>query len=230
MVPAFIKNLWSAGIVGTFLAGLFVLMPIVLTIVIFNWVIEKIATVLGPGSFLGDLLMTGGGSIIGSNHAILAYLFGILIAITLIWLLGLLVKARAKQRFNRSIDELFERIPVIRSIYKPVAQVMRLFSTEDNKELKSMTVVMCRFGGAAGADILALLTRPEVYTINGERRQLIYMPTSPLPMSGGLIFVAEANIYPVPGMAVDDLMKIYLSLGVLAPETVGRELGIGDRH
>jgi uncharacterized membrane protein len=39
-------------------------------------------------------------------------------------------------------------------------------------------------------------------------------------MSGGLVMVNEDAIVPVPEMKVDDLLRIYFSLGALAPETM----------
>jgi uncharacterized membrane protein len=39
-------------------------------------------------------------------------------------------------------------------------------------------------------------------------------------MSGGLVLVAETAVTPVPEMKVDDLLKIYVSLGTLTPEVM----------
>lgn len=89
-----------------------------------------------------------------------------------------------------------------------------------------MQVVMCRFGGSTGADVLAVLTTPQTYTVGGEPRLLVCLPTSPVPMSGGLVFVPEANVETVDGMDVDELMKIYFSLGVLAPDAT-RDTDLG---
>ena len=111
---------------------------------------------------------------------------------------------------------LFGRIPLIKSVYKPVAQVVRLFSGDEAKEVKAMQVVMCTFGD--GASVLALLTTADTYLINDIPQQLVYLPTSPLPMSGGLVFVPESKVRIVKSLSVDDLMKIYFSLGALAPE------------
>ncbi len=84
-----------------------------------------------------------------------------------------------------------------------------------------MNVVSCRFGGGGnGVDVLALLASQVVYNIAGERRRLVYLPTAPIPMSGALVLVAETAITPVPEMKVDDLLKIYVSLGALAPEVL----------
>ena len=56
----------------------------------------------------------------------------------------------------------------------------------------------------------------------GERRLLVYLPTSPLPAWGGLVLVPETAVIPVPDMDADALIKLYFSFGVLAPETIPR--------
>jgi uncharacterized membrane protein len=87
-----------------------------------------------------------------------------------------------------------------------------------------MSVVSCRFFGTGdtAVDILALLASQQLYLISGERRRLVYLPAAPIPMSGGLVFVSDTAITPVPDMKVDDLLKIYVSLGALAPEVIPR--------
>jgi uncharacterized membrane protein len=85
-------------------------------------------------------------------------------------------------------------------------------------EIKAMRVVMVRFGGVGGADVLALQPSLQAYDMpGGDRRVMVYLPTSPLPMSGGLVLVPEASVTPVPGMTADDLLRVYVSLGALAP-------------
>jgi uncharacterized membrane protein len=81
-----------------------------------------------------------------------------------------------------------------------------------------MSVVMCRLGGQHGADVPALLASREAYQVGGDRRLLVYLPTSPLPAWGGLVLVPEAAVVDVPSMDADALIRLYLSFGVLAPE------------
>jgi len=213
-----LRYAWEKGITSAFLTGLFVLLPIILTFLIIEWIVAKLRGALGPGSVLGDLLTSGGSSLIGPGHEILGFWLGLAIALVGIWALGVLVKAQAKRQLDTWIDALFSRVPLVRSIYKPVSQVVRMLNADDKDEFKTMSVVMCRFGGEEGAEVLALLTSREVYVVDGKRRQLVYLPTSPVPMSGGLVFVAEEAVKPVPGMDADDLMRIYFSLGALMPD------------
>lgn len=86
-----------------------------------------------------------------------------------------------------------------------------------NADLATMSVVMCRLGGRHGADVPAFLASEKVYEVAGERRLLVYLPTSPLPAWGGLVLVPDACVIRVPAMEADALIKLYLSFGVLAP-------------
>jgi uncharacterized membrane protein len=219
-----ISRVWRTSVIGSFLAGLLFLLPIVLTVFIVAWIINFVRGAIGPGTVLGDLFTRGGNYLIGGSQDTLAFWLGIGIALIGIWLLGLIVKTRAKSIIQNYLDSLFSRVPLIRSIYSPVSRVVRLATDRSGApgDLSSMSVVSCRFfgEGAQGVDILALLASQQLFTIAGERRRLVYLPAAPIPMSGGLVFVSDSAITPVHDMKVDDLLKIYVSLGALAPEVI----------
>ncbi len=219
-ILGFLNRFWSISVVSTFLTGLFVLLPIAITLMIFNWLIDKVVGVLGPGTLLGDAFLSGGGSIVGPNHAVIAFVLGLSITIALIWLLGVFVRAQAKRQWAQGIDQIFARIPLIRAVYKPVSQMVKLFSGNGDAKMKGMQVVACRLGGTHGVDVLGLVTSPQTYSVAGEIRQLVYLPTSPVPMSGGLLLVPIETLIPMPEISVDALMQIYLSLGVLVPDAI----------
>jgi uncharacterized membrane protein len=216
----FLTNLWSTGIVGTFLAGLLALLPITLTVIAISWLVRQLSRMFGPGSTLGGLMTYGGDTIVGEKHQTLAFLVGLVIALGLVWLVGLLVKTQAKEHLDEALDWLMGRLPLVRSIYKPVAQVVRLMASGEGKNFQGMSVVACRLGGGegGGVELLGLVTSPKIFDIAGEKRRLVYLPTSPLPMSGGLLLVPESSIIPMPDMSIDELMQIHVSLGVVTPE------------
>ncbi len=211
-------SLWRNNVVTTFLAGLVVLLPVVLTILIIAWIVGFLRGQLGPGSFLGEILLRGGATITGPGYDTLAFCLGVLIALVGIWFLGVVARSEAQEGISRFIDKLFTRVPIIRTIYNPVSRVVRM-TTDKNTDFSGMSVVACRFSGLE-TDVLALLANQEVYVIGGERRRMVYLPAAPLPMSGGLLLMAESSIIPVPEMKVDDLLRIYFSLGALAPDSM----------
>ena len=106
-----------------------------------------------------------------------------------------------------SMDGVLTKVPLFRAVYRPVSQVVRLFAGS-NADLTGLPVVMCRLGGEQGVDVPAFLASSETFTVAGEPRLLVYLPTSPLPAWGGLVLDADA------------LIKLYFSFGVLAPETL----------
>jgi uncharacterized membrane protein len=215
-------SLWRNNVLTTFLAGLVVLLPVVLTILIIAWIVGFLRGQLGPGSFLGEILLRGGATITGPGYDTLAFCLGVMIALVGIWFLGVIARSEAQEGISRFIDRIFTQVPIIRTIYNPVSRVVRL-TTDKSTDFSGMAVVACRFGSLE-TDVLALLANQEVYVIGGERRRMVYLPAAPLPMSGGLLLMAESAIVPVPEMKVDDLLRIYFSLGALAPDTMPASL------
>lgn len=217
--------IWKRGILANFLAGLFVLLPVMITVGILAWAGEKMKWLLGRESAVGKFLQNVFGHIVDSDT--LALVTGYAAILVAIWMIGVLFKALAKQGLDDAFHSVLGRIPVVNMIYRPVAQVVGLLKQDEKNQMASMSVVFCTFGGTPaddnlvpGAQFLGLLASPEKYDLGGAACQLVYVPTSPVPMSGGLIFVPVKNIRPMPEMSVDDLMKIYFSLGVLTPQVM----------
>ncbi len=210
------------GVFTTFVAGLLVLLPLALTFAILGWLAGWIAGLIGPGSLIGRFFLAAGTGLVGADHQTVAFLLGLTGTLLLVWALGLVARTRARAALSGAIDRLVGRFPIVRGIYKPVAQVVRLLSEAPDAELSGLSVVSCRLGGPQGVDLLGLLTSHEIYVVDGERRRMVYIPTAPLPMSGGLLLVPAEAVRPVPGMSADELMQVYLSLGLAVPEGLSR--------
>ncbi|MFH1919813.1 MAG: DUF502 domain-containing protein [Planctomycetota bacterium] len=210
--------LWKTGIVSTFLAGLFVVLPIAITIGLMSWVGGTLAGWFGSGTFVGEALKKVGGLKFETSET-LALVAGWVIVLTAIWLLGVLVKSIGKNTVAKTFDAALERIPIINILYKPVAQVVGMLKQDGQEEMKGMSVVYCAFGGEGGAGFLGLLVSERVYHFAGQDYQIVYIPTSPVPMSGGILFAPVKTVHCVD-MTVDDLMQIYFSIGVMSSKII----------
>jgi uncharacterized membrane protein len=80
--------------------------------------------------------------------------------------------------------------------------------------MSGMAVVSVQLGDTV--EVLALLTSPRVHDFGQGPRLLVLIPTAPVPVGGGLIFVEPARVRMVPSMGVDDLAKLYVTMGTLA--------------
>lgn len=215
--------LWQHGIVSTFMTGLFVVLPIVVTIAIMGWAGGIVVAWLGPQSPFGQALQFVGLNLLDAETSKwLGTLIGWVIVIAGIWMIGIVVKSATRQKLEQTFHGMIERIPVVNAIYKPVSQVVSMLKKDDNSEMKGMTVVYCNFGSAHGGGFLALLTSKDAFDFDGQKSFAVYIPTSPIPMSGGIVFVPTEKVTMLE-MSVDELMQIYFSLGVMAPKVVPQQ-------
>lgn len=214
-----LRQIWRTSIIGNLFTGSMVILPFVLTVLIIGWGINWIVAAFGPGTWIGDIVSIGGRAVIGPGSEWLAFVIGVVLVLFLLWLLGLAVKTQAQRTAAHVLDDLLARVPLFRAIYRPISQVVRVFAGS-NADISGLPVVMCRLGGENGVDVPALLASSKRFEVNGEKRALVYLPTSPLPAWGGLVLVAESAVIPMPDMDADALIKLYFSFGVLGPETI----------
>jgi uncharacterized membrane protein len=208
---------WRTGMLSTFLAGLFAVLPIVITVGIMAWVGGLLKEWLGPESSVGRALSQLGLRFV--TDPTVASVLGWVGVLLAIWLLGALLKSVGKKRIEKTFHAAMERIPLVNVLYRPVAQVVDMLQRDPTDKLHGMSVVYCTFGREGGAGFLGLLVSDQVYRFNGQACQIVYVPTSPLPMSGAVVFAAADSVHRVD-MQVDDLMKICLSIGVMSSKMI----------
>ncbi|MEM8826805.1 MAG: DUF502 domain-containing protein [Pseudomonadota bacterium] len=202
--------------VGTFFTGLLFLLPFLLTLLILDWLARQLILFFGTESLLGSAVAGSSSFLFGDAS------FGVWLFLTLIvagiWGIGRLFQTRAKKSIQERIDGWVDRIPIIGGIYRPISRITRMIGLRDENELAAMRPIAVRFGSAEnGTDVLALLASPTPVMVGTERRMLVYLPSAPIPMTGFLSLVPEANVVKVEGIGVDDLLKFYISVGTVMP-------------
>lgn len=215
-----VRRILKVWIVSTFAAGLFVLLPMIVTLALMGWLATKVVGLLGPGSVIGEALRSIGVQIVRDEGSqVAALVVGWAAVIVLIWLLGVIVRHTAKNKVQGLVDGAIRRIPFLKSVYGPVAQVVGMLKSKEEPEMAGMPVVFCAFGPQHGGGLLGLLASSKKFKFGERECHVVYVPTSPVPMSGGILFV-PVELVQLVDMSVDDLMKIYFSLGVLSAEAV----------
>jgi uncharacterized membrane protein len=204
-----------ARIIGIFLAGLFVLLPIAVTIIVVVWLATFLSSYAGPGSMIGRLITALGLNVFSSQTG--AYLFGFLILLGAIFFLGILVESRLRPWVLGGLDWLMRKIPFVSNIYDLAKRFVAIVDrTGGGDDLQSMSPVWCFFGGEGSAAVLALMPSAEPVSI-GEHRYLgVLVPSAPVPIGGALIYVPEDWVMPAEG-GVERLMNVYVSMGVTPP-------------
>jgi uncharacterized membrane protein len=193
-----------------FLSGLLALLPLVLTLALVGWLAAILASYLGPGSVVGRLLTALGLSVGSAEGA--PYLIGVALSVLAIFLLGFFLETRLWGWISAGLDALMLRIPVISTIYSLSKRFVSLVDLDDQDGIKNMSAVWCFFGGEGGAAVLALLPSASPVRLGAMDYVGILVPTAPVPVGGGLIYVPTSWI-KAADIGVDELMSIYVSMG-----------------
>jgi uncharacterized membrane protein len=204
-------------VLSPFATGLLFLAPVLLTLILLNWLSGYLIAALGPNTPLGQLLGQAGMFFTPSPFA--AFWAGIGMAAVLVWIIGLVVQTRFRARLEGGLDGLLSRIPGLGALYRPLAQFVRMMGPSSTGEMSGMSVVSVSFGDHIEA--LALLTSPRLHDFGQGPRYLVLIPTAPVPVGGGMLFVEASRVKQVPSMGVDDLAKLYVTMGTLPSAGAG---------
>lgn len=200
-----------------FVTGLLAALPLAATVAVFAWAISLLLRWVGPNSAMGELLGGIGLGVTGSE--IVGYAIGVAIILGVILLLGVLVELGFERGMAQVVDTVVQRIPVVRNVYDLVQRFVGLMSQRNDDGTRAMRPVWCHFGGRDGPHtaVLALQSSPEAVLVDGQRCLTVLVPTAPVPVGGGLIFVPEEWVTPAE-LSVEAITSLYVSMGVTAPQ------------
>lgn len=198
-----------------FITGLLAALPLAATVAVFWWAASLAVSWLGPGSAVGSVMVSIGLGVTGSE--VVGYLFSVALIAGLIMLLGAFVQAGLERSAARLLDAILRRIPVVRTVYDLAHRMVGLFKPGQADGLRSMSPVWCHFGGPGGASALALLSSPQAVDVAGRRCLAVLVPTAPVPVGGGLLYVPEDWVSPAP-LSIEALTSLYVSMGVTSPQ------------
>lgn len=199
-----------------FITGLLVVVPIWGTILVLKTLFVTLDGILGdiPEKYLTQRYVPG---------------VGILVLFLLIILAGLLATNIMGRRVVTLWEDLLQRVPLVRGIYTTIKSMMDVLSFQEKtaEAKKYSRVVMIEFPrkGQYALALVTGVTPGEVQDISPDRVINVYVPTSPNPTSGYLLFVPESELIPV-SMSVDEAMKMMFSGGMYTPP-VSEAVGAG---
>lgn len=196
-----------------FVAGVFAVLPLVITVGIVLWVAAFVSRMIGPGTPVGEALTKVGLRLSADSAA--PYVLGWAVVLVLIFALGVLVEAGARRFLGRWFDGAMHRIPLMGGVYGTAKQLVSMLDRKRDSDMSGMRVVYCTLGGESGAVLLALLVSPDRFMINEAPYHAIMVPTAPVPVGGGLVFVPADAVREAP-ISLDAFMSIYVSMGVTA--------------
>ena len=190
-----------------------------LTLVLRNYFITGVVVLIPIGFtlYLSKILIGLSSKIIPQNINPNNYLpfaipgIEILISIIIITIVGGLSLSFLGKRILKLIDNLFKRIPLLRTIYSAILQMTESFSNKDNDK-KSVVLIEYPRKGVWAVGFATKENTGEMALKTNKRLINIFVPTTPNPTSGFLLmFPVEDVIYL--NMTFEEASKFIVSAG-----------------
>ena len=198
----------AARLRNYFLAGILVTAPISITVYftwsVVTWVDDLVARILpaqyNPSSYL-PFSLPG---------------LGILMLLVTLTVIGFLTANFLGRSMIRLGERLLARTPVIRSVYSSLKQIFETVLKEKSGAFREVVLVEFPRSGAWTLALVSGRTEGELREKLPEDMLTVYIPTSPNPTSGYLLFLPRADTIHVD-MTVEECLRMVISGGLAKP-------------
>ena len=194
---------------GDFLTGLVVVLPMFLTVYLVWWAIGFVdarVVPLIPGRYNPE-------NVFGRN----IFGLGLIVFLAFTTLVGALTKGFVGRQILLFGERLVERTPIVRSIYNGLKQIFETLFSQSNTAFQQACLVEYPRKGLWAVAFVATTTRGEIPGKVGEPDLVsVFLPTTPNPTSGFLLFVPRRDMIPLD-MTIEDAAKLVISAGLVAP-------------
>lgn len=199
-----------AGLWRYFVAGILAFAPLGITVWAIGWIIQRLDNLLLPR--LLSLLFPA------LEEPPRIPLVGALFTLLVILLMGVIVRHFFGAELVRAWERLLSRVPVARTIYGGVKQLLEAIFTS-NRHSRFNRVVLIEYP-RKGIYAIAFTTGPARGRIqDATERYMIncFLPTTPNPTSGFYLLVPDDEIIEV-SLSVEEAFKLIMSAGLVSPE------------
>lgn len=205
------------------LAGLVVWLPILVTIMVLRFIVDLLDQTLAllPNSYQPDQLL---------GHHIPG--IGVVLSLVLLVITGILATNFLGQRLVGWGESILARIPLVRSIYSAVKQVIHALLSTNSQAFRKVLLIQYPREGLWTIAFQTGETSSEMNQKANDEMVSLFVPTTPNPTSGFLMMLPKRDVIEID-MTIDEALKYIISLGVMqsnVPETASldKKIIIGD--
>ncbi len=196
---------------GYFFAGLLVIIPLALTVYVVWQLFINLDGLLNQYVSQGIYRALG---LQGRDYYIPG--LGLLALIVLILVVGFV----ARNYFGRKLifvgDLILNRIPVVRHIYGTFQQISQAFLADHSEVFKKAVLFEYPRKGIYSIGFMTQDTKGAVQENLDENVVSVFLPTTPNPTSGYLLFVPKKDI-KLLNISVEEALKLVISGGAIVP-------------
>ena len=194
---------------SNFLTGLAIVLPIALTIwmvwafigFVDNRVLPLVPEAYKPATYTGAEFRG----------------YGVVVFLVFTTIVGALTKGIFGRQLLRYGESLVDRMPVVRSIYNGVKQIVETVLSQSNSSFEKACLIEYPRKGIWAIAFVSTHTKGELLERAGETEMMsVFLPTTPNPTSGFLLFVPRKDVHLLD-MDVEAAAKLVISAGLVMP-------------
>lgn len=202
------SGLWGR-LRGYFLAGLLVVAPVGITFWL-SWLvltfIDSRVTPLIPVAYNPNTYVP---------FAIPG--LGVVILLLFITLVGVLTRVLLGRWIVRGGEHLLSRMPVVRSVYAATKQIVETVLAHQSDAFRQAVLFEYPRRGSWAIGFVTGKTVGEVQNVTEDEVVNVFLPTTPNPTSGYLLFLPRRELI-ILSMSVEDAIKMIISGGIVTPK------------
>lgn len=196
---------------NNFFTGIVIALPIAVTIWLLTWfvrVVDGRVLSLVPPEFNPNIWIKSatGVSIPG---------FGLIIAIIALWMLGVLASNFIGTSVLRFGERLLARVPLVSNIYNALKQIVTTVALQKERAFKDVCLIEYPRPGVWAIGFVTSKLKGAPLEYLQDDYVCVFVPTTPNPTSGFLLFVKRADI-KILDMTPEEGAKMIISGGMVA--------------
>ena len=211
---------WIASMRSNFLTGLIIITPIALTIwliwSVVGWIDARVWAIVPDAYQPHRYIQTLYNIQISEQYDIPG--IGLVVFLVFTIFVGWMGKGFVGRSLIRWAERVVNRMPVVRSVYSGAKQIAETVLNKKNNSFDKACLIEYPRKGIWAIGFVSTKARGEIANLSPEGKELIsvFVPTTPNPTSGFLLFFPSTDIRELD-MSVEDAAKLVISAGLVYP-------------
>ena len=142
----------------------------------------------------------------------------IFLTIVFITIVGSLSLSFLGKKFLQLVDDLFKRIPILRTIYSAIGQMTETFRNQKSSSKKSVVLIEYPRKGSWAVGFATKENQGEIKNKTNKDLINVFVPTTPNPTSGFLLMFPKEDLIYLD-MSFEEASKFIVSAGTSKPKS-----------
>lgn len=119
--------------------------------------------------------------------------------------------------FIRLAEYFVDRMPIVRTLYGAIKQIFETIMASQSQAFREAVMLEYPRKGSWSIGFVTGRTQGEVQSVTDEDTINVFVPTTPNPTSGFLLFIPKKDLVYLD-MSVEDAVKLVVSAGIITPD------------